>query len=82
LKTEVALNVSSLIILHLCIREVVKALLHNLITAISQSSLLIILNSEIQHVIWHVQGASWETDVFEMDVTEQVEGVEAWVGVV
>ena len=27
-----------------------------------------------------VQGASQETDVFEMDVTEQVEGVEAWVG--
>jgi len=27
-----------------------------------------------------VQGASWETDVFEMDITEQVEGVEAWVG--
>jgi hypothetical protein len=25
-------------------------------------------------------GASRETDVFEMDVTEQVEGVEAWVG--
>ena len=27
-----------------------------------------------------VQDASRETDVFEMDVTEQVEGVEAWVG--
>ena len=27
-----------------------------------------------------VQGASWETDVFEMDVMEQAEGVEAWVG--
>ena len=27
-----------------------------------------------------IQGASRETDVFEMDVTEQVEGVEAWVG--
>jgi hypothetical protein len=29
---------------------------------------------------WFLQGASRETDVFEMDVTEQVEGVEAWVG--
>ena len=28
----------------------------------------------------HIQGASRETDVFEMDVTEQVQGVEAWVG--
>jgi len=28
----------------------------------------------------HLQGASQETDVFEMDLTEQVEGVEAWVG--
>ena len=28
----------------------------------------------------HVQGASWETDVFEMDVMEQVEEVEAWLG--
>ena len=28
----------------------------------------------------HTQGASREMDVFEMDVTEQVEGVEAWVG--
>jgi len=28
----------------------------------------------------HVQGMSRETDVFEMDVTEQVQGVEAWVG--
>ena len=27
-----------------------------------------------------IQGASRETDVFEMDVTEQVEGVEARVG--
>ena len=27
-----------------------------------------------------IQGASRETDVFEMDVTEQVDGVEAWVG--
>jgi len=27
-----------------------------------------------------VQGASRETDVFEIDVTEQVEGVEAWAG--
>ena len=26
------------------------------------------------------QGASREMDVFEMDVTEQVEGIEAWVG--
>ena len=25
------------------------------------------------------QGASRETDVFETDITEQVEGVEAWV---
>jgi hypothetical protein len=29
--------------------------------------------------IEHLQGASRETDVFEIDVTEQVEGVEAWV---
>ena len=28
----------------------------------------------------NIQGASRETDVFEMDVTEQVEGVEALVG--
>ena len=28
----------------------------------------------------YIQGVSRETDVFEMDVTEQVEGVEAWVG--
>ena len=28
----------------------------------------------------HVQGASWETDVFKMDVMQQVEEVEAWVG--
>ena len=27
-----------------------------------------------------IQGASRETDVFEMDVTEQIVGVEAWVG--
>ena len=27
-----------------------------------------------------IQDASRETDVFEMNVTEQVEGVEAWVG--
>jgi len=27
-----------------------------------------------------IQCASRETDVFEIDVTEQVEGVEAWVG--
>ena len=27
-----------------------------------------------------VQGASREKDVLKMDVTEQVEGVEAWVG--
>ena len=34
-------------------------------------------------ILVNVQGASRETDVFEMDVTEQVEGVEgveAWVG--
>jgi hypothetical protein len=29
---------------------------------------------------YFLQGASRETDVFEMDVKEQVEGVEAWVG--
>ena len=28
----------------------------------------------------YIQGASPELDVFEVDVTEQVEGVEAWVG--
>jgi hypothetical protein len=27
-----------------------------------------------------IQGASREMDVFEMDVTEQVEGIEAWEG--
>ena len=27
-----------------------------------------------------LQGESRGTDVFEMDITEQVEGVEAWVG--
>ena len=26
-----------------------------------------------------IQGASRETDVFEIDVTEQVEGIGAWV---
>ena len=28
----------------------------------------------------YIQGVSRETDVFEMDVTEQVGGIEAWVG--
>jgi hypothetical protein len=27
-----------------------------------------------------IQGASREKDVFEMDVKEQIEGVETWVG--
>ena len=31
-------------------------------------------------IFFEVQGASRETDVFEMDVTEEVESVEAWVG--
>ena len=31
-------------------------------------------------ILVFIQSASRETDVFEMDVTEQVEGVEAWVG--
>jgi hypothetical protein len=28
----------------------------------------------------NIQSASRETDVFEIDVTEQIEGIEAWVG--
>ena len=32
------------------------------------------------YVCMYVQNVSRETDVFEMDVTERLEGVEAWVG--
>jgi len=45
---------SSQMILHICIREIVKTLLHHLITAISHSLMLTILNSELQHAMWHV----------------------------
>ena len=34
----------------------------------------------VRQVATVIQSASRETDVFEMDVTEQVEGVEVWVG--
>ena len=33
----------------------------------------------VSHITYYIQGASRETGVFEMDVTEQVEGIETWV---
>lgn len=40
---------------HICNREIVKTLLlHHLITAVSQSSVFIILHSEFQNAIWHI----------------------------
>jgi hypothetical protein len=72
LETKVVLNVSSLMISHICIRETVKPLLHHLITAISQSSLLIILNSELQHAIWHVYFKCYIHSICaQYDVSEQ-----------
>ena len=44
----------------------------------SVSTVLVLSTFVLRLVV--IQGASRETDVFEMDVTEQVEGVEAWVG--
>jgi hypothetical protein len=52
---------------------------------------IISVKSQVKHVLFvkfpliflmEIQGASRETDVLEMDVTEQVEGVEAWVGAI
>lgn len=56
---------------HICIREIVKTLLPHLITAVSQSSLLIILNSELQHAIWHVYFRSYMHSVCAQYVSEQ-----------
>ena len=49
---------------------------------IKPSSSLLNTTDLASKIVWCdiIQGASRETDVFEMSVTEQVEGVEAWVG--
>ena len=55
---------------HNIIFKIIKLLHVSDITGPSSGSTLIIV----------IQGASRETGVFEMVVTKQVEGIEAWVG--
>jgi len=38
------------------------------------------MTTKVTNKMRYIQGVSRETDVFEIDVTEQVEDVEAWVG--